>query len=109
MAAKTGKKTAISPRSGAEIPTGAHPKNTGGKKGRSGRKPQAFKTFASALAMDPEFQKQLEAAALAGDLQAMKLVIQYAEGMPPQSVEHTGKLEHEHTGTLVWGGVEIPL
>ena len=27
------------------MPLGAHPKNTGGKKGRSGRKPDAFKAF----------------------------------------------------------------
>lgn len=32
-----------SPRNGYRLPLGAHPKNTGGKKGRSGRKPDAFK------------------------------------------------------------------
>jgi hypothetical protein len=36
---KTATKTAISPLSGAAIPLGAHPGNTGGKKGRSGRLP----------------------------------------------------------------------
>lgn len=46
---KTGKKTATSPRSGATIPTGAHPGNTGGKKGRSGRKPEAFRALCRAL------------------------------------------------------------
>lgn len=39
---KTAKKTATSPRNGAVIPLGAHAGNTGGKKGRSGRKPLAF-------------------------------------------------------------------
>jgi hypothetical protein len=39
--AKSG--TMRSPRSGAVVRTGAHPANTGGKKGRSGRKPDAFK------------------------------------------------------------------
>jgi hypothetical protein len=29
-----------SPRSGVRLPLGAHPGNTGGKKGRSGRRPQ---------------------------------------------------------------------
>lgn len=79
-----------SPRSGAEIPTGAHPKNTGGKKGRSGRKPQAFKTFASSLATDPEFQASIKSAAILGDMAAIKLVVQYAEGLPAQPVEHSG-------------------
>src|SRR5689334_5686837 len=30
------------PQGGAQLPLGAHPGNTGGKKGRSGRKPDAF-------------------------------------------------------------------
>jgi hypothetical protein len=36
---KTAAKTATSPISGGVIPLGAHPGNTGGKKGRSGRLP----------------------------------------------------------------------
>ena len=36
---KTATKTATSPLSGGVIPLGAHPGNTGGKKGRSGRLP----------------------------------------------------------------------
>lgn len=36
---KTATKTATSPLSGGVIPLGAHPGNTGGKKGRSGRPP----------------------------------------------------------------------
>lgn len=47
---KTATKTAKSPRSGAEIPLGAHPGNTGGKKGRSGRKRDAFKEMCRELA-----------------------------------------------------------
>ena len=35
--------TARSPLNGAEIPLGAHPRNTGGKKGRSGRPPSAMR------------------------------------------------------------------
>ena len=35
--------TARSPLNGAEIPLGAHPRNTGGKKGRSGRPPSAIR------------------------------------------------------------------
>lgn len=40
---KTAKKTAKpSPRSGVALPVGNHPGNTGGKKGRSGRKSKQF-------------------------------------------------------------------
>ncbi len=38
-----GAATARSPLNGAEIPLGAHPRNTGGKKGRSGRPPSAIR------------------------------------------------------------------
>lgn len=41
-AVKTAAKTARSPLTGATIPLGAHPQNTGGKKGRSGRRPFAI-------------------------------------------------------------------
>ena len=43
---KTAGKTAVSPINGAEIPLGAHPGNTGGKPGRSGRLPSAVRTAA---------------------------------------------------------------
>lgn len=39
---KTADKTAVSPLNGARLPLGAHAGNTGGKPGRSGRKPNAF-------------------------------------------------------------------
>ncbi len=35
--------TARSPLNGAEIPLGAHPRNTGGTKGRSGRPPSVIR------------------------------------------------------------------
>lgn len=47
------------PQGGARLPLGAHPKNTGGKKGRSGRPPLAFKRFARALYDDPEVQREI--------------------------------------------------
>jgi hypothetical protein len=40
---KTAVKTAVSPLSGGRIPLGAHPGNTGGKKGRSGRPTSAVR------------------------------------------------------------------
>jgi hypothetical protein len=55
---KTAKKTAKkasakhakpSPRNGVSLPVGAHPGNTGGKAGRSGRKPDEFKEALAAV------------------------------------------------------------
>lgn len=60
MAEKTAKKTAKSPRNGAEIPLGNHPGNTGGKKGRSGRKPDWIKAFCDNLLADPKAQQQVK-------------------------------------------------
>lgn len=60
MTDNSAKKTAKSPRNGAEIPLGAHPKNTGGKKGRSGRKPDWLKKFCDDLLADPTSKKQVK-------------------------------------------------
>ena len=59
---KTGTKTGtmISPKSGAVCPTGAHPGNTGGKKGRSGRKPDAYKQFMRDVVNSPTARKAVE-------------------------------------------------
>ena len=46
---KTGNGVMQSPRSGAVVPTGAHPGNTGGKPGRSGRRSDAFKQRLEAI------------------------------------------------------------
>lgn len=78
---------AVSPLNGAAIPLGAHPGNTGGKKGRSGRKPQKFKDFCNDLANDPEFLEGIRRDALAGDKDARKLVVEYAMGKPTQTIE----------------------
>lgn len=45
---KTGEGTGymVSPVTGARCPTGAHPGNTGGKKGRSGRRPDRIRQLA---------------------------------------------------------------
>jgi hypothetical protein len=53
MHTKTASKTALalpSPNGGARLPLGAHPGNTGGKPGRSGRPPNAFKELCAQLA-----------------------------------------------------------
>ncbi len=41
-----GRRSAPSPLTGATLPLGAHPGNTGGKKGRSGRLPSIVRDFA---------------------------------------------------------------
>ena len=65
-AAKTGNGTAISPRSGAVIPTGAHPWNTGGKPGRSGARPNYAKELAGHLVQRYQILPMLAAIAVHG-------------------------------------------
>lgn len=65
---KTGKKSGgqammVSPINGAQTPTGAHPKNTGGKKGRSGRRPFAFTLFAQDVLESAKTKKAIRTAA----------------------------------------------
>ncbi len=89
---KSGKqKTMISPRSGSQIPTGAHPGNTGGKKGRSGRKPNAFKELCREILDDEETREALRAAAKSPSAPGyggiIKMLASYAEGVPAQKVE----------------------
>lgn len=58
---ETGKQTHMtSPKSGATIPTGAHPANTGGKKGRSGRKPEKWRQWAAEAVNSPACRKACE-------------------------------------------------
>ncbi len=96
MGEKTGKKsgkqtTMISPRSGSELPTGAHPGNTGGKKGRSGRKPNAFKELCREILEDEETREALRAAAKSPNAPGyggiIKMLASSAEGVPAQKVE----------------------
>lgn len=57
---KTAGKTGTpSPLTGYALPVGAHPGNTGGKKGRSGRPPQPFKKFLAELRQNPKVQGEL--------------------------------------------------
>jgi len=86
---KTAAKTAVSPVTGASIPLGAHPGNTGGKKGRSGRKPAEWTAFCNDTARDPKFQAAVKAAALAGDMGAARMIAEYAAGKPTQKLDVT--------------------
>lgn len=75
-----------SPRSGAECPTGAHPQNTGGKKGRSGPKPMWWKEFCRQTISDPEVQRTIQEAAkdpsTPGWASLIRTLAEYAEGVP---------------------------
>ena len=92
---RTASKTAKpSPRSGVALPLGAHPGNTGGKKGRSGRKP--FEITAAARAIFEEHGLLGAAARIARQaekdsdrLAAMKFLASYAFGQPREQVDVT--------------------
>lgn len=88
---KTGKKTRSmrSPRSGAECPTGAHARNTGGKKGRSGRKSKAFLQRCLEATEDPLLWA---ASARKHPLGLLELSAGYAHGKPAQSVAVAGEI-----------------
>ena len=93
---KTGNRTMVSPRSGAEVPTGNHSGNTGGKKGRSGRKPDAFKQFLRD-SLDSEKARKAVETVLEDDKHkayssVLGKVIPHAYGQPTQPIEVTSKL-----------------
>ena len=93
---KTAAKYAISPRSGARIPLGNHPGNTGGKKGRSGRPPAAFKDFLAKLRKDPLALEALERAARdeasKGFSAVWKMAAEYDTEKPAERKELSGNV-----------------
>lgn len=94
----TAKKSAKpSPRSGYALPVGNHPGNTGGKKGRSGRKPNAFKDFLAKLRANPEALTAFETAAKDPTHRnfgaAWKLMADYDEEKPPEKRQIVGPVE----------------
>lgn len=86
-----------SPRSGVSLPLGAHPGNTGGKKGRSGRRPEAFKDFLARLRQSPGLHLALERAAqdetCQGFKSALKVLSDYDDDKPAEKKVLSGKLE----------------
>lgn len=95
---KTATKTAApSPKNGNRLPLGAHPGNTGGKKGRSGRKPEAFTNFLARLRQDPRLHDAIEKAAMdasnPGFKSALKVLTDYDDAKPAEKRELSGKLE----------------
>jgi hypothetical protein len=79
-----------SPKSGFALPVGAHPGNTGGKKGRSGRKPGPFKDLLARLRQSPELAKSLEAAVKDHECRAfpaaLKVLTDYDDDKPAKNV-----------------------
>ena len=61
------------------MPTGAHKKNTGGKKGRSGRKPKETLDFLQAGTERPKARKAFNARLDEGDLKAWELILRYTQ------------------------------
>ncbi len=76
--------------------TGGNPGNSGGKKGRSGRKPHAWKEFCGDVLAHEDTRDGIEVAArtprLAGYVPLLKLLVSYSEGLPTQTVEIEGRV-----------------
>lgn len=94
---KTAPKTATSPKNGAVIPLGAHPGNTGGKKGRSGRKPSTFAGFVRTLHDKADVRKAIESAASdetsKGFAPVLKLMAEYDPERPaPPTQQLAGEI-----------------
>lgn len=117
---KTAPKTARRPANGGPaLPLGNHPGNTGGKPGRSGRRPSAVAELAQNM-VDQYRLVEVVARIAAGDLEeewydnegevhssstknsdriaAVKLLLAYGYGQPTQPVEHSGGISVEHIG-----------
>jgi hypothetical protein len=84
------KRAPPSPFSGYRLPVGAHPGNTGGKKGRSGRPPKPWKQFCREVLTDPVVQMKMRKAAAdpntPGYSSIMKLLAEHGEGLPEQTI-----------------------
>lgn len=93
--AKTANRTARSPINGAEIPLGNHPGNTGGKKGRSGKKKDAWKLELQRIVSSDQVLVALETILINPANPAYVGAIKYASdhgyGKPTESIELTGK------------------
>jgi hypothetical protein len=74
------------------LPVGNHPGNTGGKKGRSGRKSNDFLAWCRSLTEDDIAREVYRARNRAGDINVLKLAAEYAHGKPKQETEVSGDL-----------------
>lgn len=100
---KTALKTALAPQprhGGARLPLGAHPGNTGGKKGRSGRKSDEFKAMCQSLASSADVERAvteiLQTPTHPHFVSALKWATEHGYGRPTEHVEHSGTVSHKH-------------
>lgn len=70
--------------------TPGNPGNSGGKKGRSGRKPGWWKEWCGKTLHDPKVKAAIKRKAADGDLNAVKLLAHYSEGVPVKTVKLEG-------------------
>jgi hypothetical protein len=91
----TGQRYVQSPLTGTLIPCGAHPWNTGGKKGRSGRRPDAFKEMCQKFLQDPATAARLgEIMHTGSDDVALRAIMGAAQYVAPkQAEEKVGKVQ----------------
>lgn len=73
-----------SPRSGVALPLGAHPGNTGGKPGRSGRKSDAFLSKCIAAIEDAELWAE---ARKRNPVSVLQLAAEYTKSKAPTKVD----------------------
>lgn len=78
-----------SPRSGVSLPAGNHPQNTGGKKGRSGRKSKAFLARCVEATEDDELWREAKKKSATSVLQ---MAAAYVHGQPKQAQRHEGDI-----------------
>ena len=92
---KTASKTARPPsKGGAVLPLGAHAGNTGGKPGRSGRRPLDVTTAARHIVDRHKLLEEAARIATRGEkdtdrLAAIRLIFSYAFGQPKEQVDLT--------------------
>lgn len=97
----TGAKEVRSPRNGAVMIAGGHPGNTGGKKGRSGRKPRLFKEFCKKVIESPKIQNRIlghltSPATKASEFTSLiNTLASYVEEKPRQTLKHEGGMTLE--------------
>ena len=93
----TGQRFAVSPINGATIPIGAHSGNTGGKPGRSGRKPKVFTEICNELLSDPAVHARLALIAILGSneevLRAVNTLARYVVSPPKQAVDVSQRVQ----------------
>ena len=88
--AKTATKYATpSPRSGVSLPLGNHPGNTGGKKGRSGRKSKAFLQRCIEATEDPTLW---DAARKKNPVSVLALAAEFSASKPAQELNATHQI-----------------